>query len=88
MVTTIVSTIKEIVKDVKAGVISETLRPFASKHPLVTVWIAFCFGFFASFVSEYNAPTFWILTAIVAWFSFPFLLIYLLEKGKEKKHDE
>jgi|YNPBryunderm2012_1023409.scaffolds.fasta_scaffold21556_2 hypothetical protein len=88
MVTTIVSTIKEIVKDVKVGVISETLRPFASKHPLVTVWIAFCFGFYASFVSEYNAPTFWILIALSAWFSIPFLIIYLLEKEREGKKNE
>jgi len=78
--------VKEMVKDVKAGVI-EVTRSFASKHPLSTVWIAFCFGFFFSFVSEYNAPTFWILTAIVAWFSIPFLLIYFLEKGKEKKDE-
>lgn len=86
MVTTIVSTIKEIVKDVKAGAI-ETLRPFASKHPLVTVWIAFCFGFFASFVFEYDTPTLWILTVLAAWFSIPFLLIYLLEKRKEGKNE-
>jgi len=87
MVTTIITAVKEIAKDVKAGVISETLRPFASKHPLVTVWIAFCSGFFYSFISEYNAPTFWILTAIVAWFSIPFLIIYFLEKGKEGKNE-
>ena len=91
MVTTIVSTIKEMVKmvkDVKAGALSEVLRPFASKHPLVTVWIAFCFGFYASFVSEYNAPTFWILIALSAWFSIPFLFIYLLEKEREGKKNE
>jgi len=86
MVTTIVSTIKEIVKEIKAGALSEILRPFASKYPLSTVWIAFCSGFFASFVFEYSAPTLWILTALAAWLSFLFLLIYFL--GKEEKRNE